>query len=338
MTSETGETSELTSAALALFRGLDDAAVVLDLSVDGTELHVVAVNDALAEQFGMTPDDFAGQPGSHFYPANEFADVLARVRSAVDRQQRVSYEAVRVLPQGRRVVAGTVLPVEGRRVVAFGRDVSAERTALERLEHLERLARIGSWRWNVKEASLDWSAEYRRVIGVGPEEPPTQQRLFELVHPDDRELVRQRMGNVESGGAPTAGTRFRIVRPDGEVRTLEGRAEVLRDADGNPVHAAGTLQDVTEQIELAAQLERARELERGRRQALELHDDVVQGLMAAWLALDLDEQDRARELVQRTATAVQRLVDDLLDLHTGPIQPGDLARNRPSNPVPGAPA
>ena len=39
---------------------------------------------------------------------------------------------------------------------------------------------------------------------------------------------------------------YRIVRPDGRVRHLHGRAEVIADADGRPVRMTGTAQDVTE--------------------------------------------------------------------------------------------
>jgi DNA-binding NarL/FixJ family response regulator len=63
---------------------------------------------------------------------------------------------------------------------------------------------------------------------------------------------------------------YRIVRPDGRVRRLRGRAEVITDADGRAERLVGTAQDVTEVRAAADALHQtAADLVR---RAAELHD------------------------------------------------------------------
>lgn len=63
------------------------------------------------------------------------------------------------------------------------------------------------------------------------------------------------------------------------------------------------------------------------RYALELHDNIVQGLAEAQLAFDLDRPDQARDAVDRTLAAARRMVTDLL----GDVSPGALRRSAPAD-------
>jgi PAS domain S-box-containing protein len=319
--------SEFAAATNALFEGLDEAAVILELTHEATDLIVVAVNAALVARMGRPADELVGSTGGALYPPVAFADVLAKARAAVEEQRVVTYEAVRELPSGRSIVAGTMIPVGGRRLVAFGRDVSEERQAIRQLEVVERSARIGSWYWNVADGALTWSEEYRRILGVGGDVQPSSSYLMAVIHPDDRERVQAGMDRVAGGGPPSSGVRFRVRRPDGETRTVEGRGQVVHDADGEVVRMSGTLQDVTEQVETERRERRVADAERGQRQALEVNDDIVQGLLAAWLALQLGRVEDAAQIVARTAEAAQGHVAGLLrEEVVDEFLPGGLVR------------
>jgi ATP/maltotriose-dependent transcriptional regulator MalT len=90
----------------------------------------------------------------------------------------------------------------------------------------------------------------------------------ERVHPDDRARTDAAVRNTLETGNPID-LDYRVVRPDGRIRRLHGRAEVIVDEAGRPVRLAGTVQDVTEVRAAEDALERtAAELTR---RALELH-------------------------------------------------------------------
>lgn len=81
---------------------------------------------------------------------------------------------------------------------------------------------------------------------------------------------------------------------------------------------------------------RRRSLRERERQALDIHDNVVQGLAEAQLAFDLGRNDQAREAVERTLAVARRMVTDLLGEPA--LEPGDLRRASPADqPVRGDP-
>jgi len=67
------------------------------------------------------------------------------------------------------------------------------------------------------------------------------------------------------------------------------------------------------------------------RHALEVNDDIIQGLAVADLALSLDDYGKARDAIADTLTAARRFVTALLGDATDTagavtISPGDLRR------------
>ncbi|HSK23615.1 MAG TPA: PAS domain S-box protein [Egicoccus sp.] len=323
---------EIAEAAVGLFMALTDGAVVLDVLEDRDDVRIVAANQAMAAGFGG-PATLRGRLGSELYPPAELADVVRRARDTLAAGVPTSYEAVRELPQGRLVIAASIVPIGPSRVISYGRDVSERVEATRRLEQLEVLADIGSWQWNLHDRTLHWSRQYRRILGVSDDENPTIERVMELIHPDDRERVRGRAEITSAGQDQPGGATYRIVRPDGEERVVEGRGELVSDDQGRPLRMFGTIQDVTESHRADEDRGRLQQALHRQKQALELNDNVVQGLAAAWLAFDLGQVEEGIGLVQRTTRDAQNLVNALLHeaAENEPLAPGDLARRVPAN-------
>ena len=128
-----------------------------------------------------------------------------------------------------------------------------------RLAEAQRIGSIGSWEWDVPGDRIDWSDELCRIYGTGPREFGTSlQNYLALVHPEDRVMARNAMEQaLERGGA--FAFEHRIVRADGEVRTIFGRGEVFRDASGAPIRAAGTGQDISEKKRMERELQQSEE-------------------------------------------------------------------------------
>ena len=75
------------------------------------------------------------------------------------------------------------------------------------------------------------------------------------------------------------------------------------------------------------------DLQERQRQALELNDTVLQGLVAAKYAFELEENARAEQLLDRSIEAVREIVTGLLGDGSGTdaVQPGDLVRSAPAS-------
>jgi len=115
-----------------------------------------------------------------------------------------------------------------------------------RLEEAQLVAHMGHYYWDLIANRVTWSDELYRIYGLTPQEGPIDMAMVsEMIHPDDREHVfRAAEESVRSGVHSEA--EHRVVRPDGEVRTVQGLGTVKRDASGRAYEMFGTVQDITE--------------------------------------------------------------------------------------------
>ena len=132
------------------------------------------------------------------------------------------------------------------------RDITDKKRAEEELvesraslNRAQEVAHLGSWDWKVAGSKLRWSEELYRIFGMDPRTELTYDGIVERLHPDDRAMNQEFVDRLLSKN-DIADMEFRIIRPDGIVRNIFQQAIVRRDANGNPVHIFGIMQDITE--------------------------------------------------------------------------------------------
>ena len=135
-------------------------------------------------------------------------------------------------------------------VRGMARDVTERRMAQEALRRSEAdlnraqaVAHIGSWRFDIRKNMITWSDEGYRIMGLPTGQPVTPERARELVHPDDREIGELAWNRVGADGKFEVESRVLV---EGRTRWIRGEAGIEVDADGQPVAAVGTIQDITE--------------------------------------------------------------------------------------------
>lgn len=82
--------------------------------------------------------------------------------------------------------------------------------------------------------------------------------LMEIVHTDDRDRLSSLFPKMRSERVEAS---YRIVRPDGSVRWIQGRSFPICDASGRPYRVAGIAEDVTAHRELEEQLRQTNKME-----------------------------------------------------------------------------
>jgi two-component system, cell cycle sensor histidine kinase and response regulator CckA len=125
------------------------------------------------------------------------------------------------------------------------RERRARELSEERLARVQRIAKVGSWEWDLVRQHLSWSDEIYRIFDLGRDAEPTFDGIVALIHPEDR-ATHQAFVEQLLSGADHAALHFRVLLPDGRVRYVHQHAEVHRDAAGAPAVVFGTMQDVTE--------------------------------------------------------------------------------------------
>ncbi|PAZ09143.1 phosphatase [Streptomyces sp. SA15] len=108
------------------------------------------------------------------------------------------------------------------------------------------LSRVGSAEWNLLTDEAGWSGELYQILGRDPAAPPlTLDELPSLVLDEDRPKLTAMVTDCLVDAKPIDGE-FRVVRPDGEVRTVHMMGEPLLAADGSTASMWAVLRDVSE--------------------------------------------------------------------------------------------
>jgi PAS domain S-box-containing protein len=132
-------------------------------------------------------------------------------------------------------------------------DITEQRRADEALREAELIVRnspIVLFRWSVR-AEEGWPVTYvsRNVsqFGYSAEEFLSGAvKYTDLMHPSDVARVEQELNDAFARGINEFEQHYRIITRAGEVRYIEDRTQVERDANGTVTHTQGIIIDVTE--------------------------------------------------------------------------------------------
>lgn len=245
------------------------------------ELRNRMANAACIEFFGKSPEELRGTHIRDLLGREAYARNLPYIESALAGHRQLFDSEIRT-PSGEvRFTEVSYIPdiVEGEvgGFFVLVTDITERRRIEEegersrtRLAEAERIARIGSWEWDIPANRLTCSEGLYAIYGITAEdfdgyyEPSNTDHI----HPEDRARVEAEMEEAVQTGTPVD-IEYRIIRPDGRVRRLHSRAELTADAAGNALRLTGTVQDVTELRAAAEVLDRTAS-DLGRR-AAELH-------------------------------------------------------------------
>ncbi|MDQ3726149.1 MAG: PAS domain-containing protein [Actinomycetota bacterium] len=240
-------------------------------------------NDVHADFFGKSPREIRGKHMRDLVGPKLFDENRRFVEGALAGERQLFHPEI-VTPSGEvRYMQASFIPdtINGvvRGFFVLATDITERRSIEEeversraRLAEAERIARLGSWEWDIPGDHVTCSAGLYEIYGIGPEDFDGHYRLgvSNYTHPDDRERVDAEIRQALETGAPID-FEFRIIRPDGRVRRLHSRAELIADAEGNPLRLTGTAQDVTE-VRAAAEALHQTASDLGRRAAELLAD------------------------------------------------------------------
>ncbi|MGZ5075890.1 MAG: PAS domain S-box protein [Methylobacter sp.] len=130
----------------------------------------------------------------------------------------------------------------------------------ERLRRSQRYANIGTWDWNIQTGTVICSERIGSLFGYPEGKRKISFKYFlNGVHPDDRQKVMDAVDACVRQGAEY-NIEHRCIWPDGTVRWLLERGDVVRDEDGGPLNMLGVVQDITTRklVELKSLQQQAR--------------------------------------------------------------------------------
>ena len=141
------------------------------------------------------------------------------------------------------------------------RDVTAERTAADRLAESERRLRqalaaadLGTWEYDAATGLSDWDERTAELFGVADDFRAgkrlfTHEEMLAAIHPADRGLILAEIPRtLDPAGTGRYEVEHRVVRPDGTelLLAVNGEAEFVGDGENRrAVRVTGTVKDAT---------------------------------------------------------------------------------------------
>ncbi|WP_028579959.1 PAS domain S-box protein [Desulfogranum japonicum] len=111
------------------------------------------------------------------------------------------------------------------------------------LETAQHVAKIGSWALDLVDNVSTWSKEIHAIFGLAKDVSPSLDLVFSCTHPDDLQQVKTSWFEALAGSPYDLEHRIIV---NGQVKWVHARAEIEFDAQGAPLLAIGTVQDITE--------------------------------------------------------------------------------------------
>ncbi|MEQ1774752.1 MAG: PAS domain S-box protein, partial [Burkholderiales bacterium] len=108
-------------------------------------------------------------------------------------------------------------------------------------------ARVGLWMRDFQSNALQWSAEFKRLLGYAPGElKEGHEDWLERLHPDDRAPGLARFQSILDGKIDRYDAEMRLRHRDGAYRTFLSRAVLMHDPSRNTRQLLGAVVDITD--------------------------------------------------------------------------------------------
>ena len=128
------------------------------------------------------------------------------------------------------------------------------------LTEAQRIARIGSWEFDVASGVSTWSAQQFLILGFDPNVPlPKYANFFDIVPLDDQPNLRAAVEEAIAHGTPYM-VEHGIIRPDRSICHVISRGEAICDDQGKVVRLIGTITDISDRKRLEKELTHSRDL------------------------------------------------------------------------------
>ena len=178
------------------------------------------------------------------------------------------------------------------------KSTAALRDSEEQMRTAAEAAQFGAHQYDVASDRTRRSLQFRQILGVDESAAvSTFEAGLAFVHDDDRERTRLRKQQILDGPEERYEIEYRIRRPDGQVRWVMDRGQVMREpGSGKAVKVVGVVLDITD-LKAAEQRQRLLFDELNHRVKNTL--SIVQSLAQQTLRTRPDPQDFARAFEDR---------------------------------------
>ncbi|MCB0191892.1 MAG: response regulator [Anaerolineae bacterium] len=304
------------------------------------DMRFTLANDAFAEAYGTTVNELIGKTDAHFNPNIELvnhynSDDLFVIESG-DEIVRNEDKVVNIYGQTRwrQTIKRPIIGEDGhsQQVLGIVTDITdqkwaeiALRESEKRLYEAQRIARLGSWSWDIVQNKTTCNNLIYEIFDISKSKQINFRVYQRTIHPKDKKPVFEVIRNAMKTGANSYYLEHRVVLRNNEVRYITSQTDIIRDENNNPTKLIGAVQDITERHKREQELKQAKRQAEAATQAKskflanmshEIRTPMNGVIGMTSLLLDTSLSNEQREFVETIRTsgnALLTIINDILD-------------------------
>lgn len=118
---------------------------------------------------------------------------------------------------------------------------------LDKLKTAQKIAKLGYWEYDIHSDILTWSDQVYTIWETTKETfEVSYDSFYNSIHPDDLDHFKKQNDKVMQGEKNLV-IEHRIILPNGKIKWVIERINLICNSEGNPMLMEGTVQDITDQ-------------------------------------------------------------------------------------------
>jgi PAS domain S-box-containing protein len=245
------EVKEKVAELNGIFERITDAFIALD-----NDWNYTYANTRAAAMDNFLPEDLIGKNIWEIFPhfiTEPFYEALHRAK-----ETRESLRLELYFSKNDQWFEDLIYPSENGMSVYY-RDITNRKKAEQQLLDSEKELSISNerfllvakatndavWDWDMQTDVIWGNESFRKIFGIGAEEPISFEQFASRLHPEDRDMIMHNLNNALATGTTYLAEEFRFLSEQGDYLTLYDRAYILYDEAGKAFRMLGAMQDIT---------------------------------------------------------------------------------------------
>jgi PAS domain S-box-containing protein len=228
---------------------------------------ILDVNDSAILHYGYSREEFLNLTVKCIRPKEEVGKLLEATENIQDRRGLIDFGVFTHIKKDKtrikvHVSGYSYSSQEKNCLMVDCFDITERENSYQLIKENESkllaavsIARLGYWKLNIRTSEIFWSDEVYKIWGITKGSVDLNFETFlSFIHPEDVESFMNEQ-SLSLAGKKDHDIEHRIIRPDGTIKWVQEKGNLVLDDSGKPLSFEGTVRDITEEKLLELSLE-----------------------------------------------------------------------------------